>query len=628
MLRLDDVVLKRGEQVVFNGVSLAVHLGHTVGIVGRNGAGKTTLFELIRGRLLPEEGNVSQPRGWRAAWLEQDMAPSVRGALDFAVDGDRRLRKVEAAIAAAEERDDGDAVARLHGELEDAGGYDANARAGEILHGLGFAGEDFEKPHREFSGGWRIRLNLARALMAPADLLLLDEPTNHLDLDAALWLEAWLRRFAGALLVISHDRDFLDAVCGQVAHVNDGEITLYAGNYSAFERQRTEALARQAARHERQRRDIEHMQRFIDRFRYKESKARQAQSRLKALERMERVAPVRAETPYRFAFANPAKASRPLVAMDAAALGYDASPVLEEVTLRVYPGDRVGILGVNGAGKSTLLKALAGTLTPLAGDIERGRHSAVGYFAQHQMERLQGDRSALATVQAANADMREQAVRDYLGRWGFGRAMSERPVATLSGGERARLVLALIAKAEPALLMLDEPTNHLDMDMREALALALQGYEGALLLVSHDRHLLRECVDELWLASGGRVRRFRGSLEDYAVQATRDVSVRAAGGNPRPPARERRRDRAARRQQLRPLATRLARIERDMDGMRAELQTLERTLASGAQDKRDAPPIGELLARQGRLRKRLATAEEDWLAVQESIEAAGGAGDG
>ena len=628
MLHLAAVVLKRGEQVVFDGASLTVHPGHAVGVAGRNGAGKTTLFDLILGRLLPEAGDVSRPRSWRAAWLEQNIAPSPRGALDFAVDGDRRLRKVEAAIAAAHERNDGDALARLYGELEDAGGYDANARGGEILHGLGFAGEDFDKPHQAFSGGWRIRLNLARALMAPADLLLLDEPTNHLDLDAVLWLEAWLRRFAGTLLVISHDRDFLDAVCGQVAHVNEGGITLYSGNYSAFERQRAETLARQAANHERQRREIEHMQRFIDRFRYKESKARQAQSRLKALERMERVAPVRAETPYRFAFANPAKATRPLVSMDAAALGYDGAAVLEDVTLRVYPGDRIGILGVNGAGKSTLLKALAGALPPLAGDIERGQHSAVGYFAQHQMERLDGERTALATVQAANVNLTEQAARNYLGRWGFGRAMIERPAATLSGGERARLVLALIANAEPALLMLDEPTNHLDMDMREALALALQGYEGALLLVSHDRHLLRECVDELWLAADRRVRRFRGSLEDYAARVMQGAPARVESATARRPERSRRRKTAAQREQLRPLAARLAGIERSMEAMTAELQALEQTLANGADPAPRTPPIGELLARQGRLRKRLAAAEDDWLAVQERIEAATGARDG
>ena len=395
MLQLNRVILKRGDRALFDELDLIVHPGHKAGVVGRNGVGKSTMFDLIRGRLLPEEGDVLFPQGWRIAWLEQAAAPSPRTALDYVLDGDRLLRAAETAIGKAEERDDHEAIAHAWSDYGDAGGHDAEARAGKILHGLGFASDDFSRRHEEFSGGWRIRLQLARALMTPSDLLLLDEPTNHLDLEATLWLEAWLRRYRGTLLTIAHDREFLDRTVSEIVHLHDGKAATYVGNYASFERQRAEALARQQALHERQRQEIERIHRFVRRFRAKESKARQVQSRLKALDRMDKVAAVHAESGYRFSFTSPRKTSYPTISLDDVALGYDEKPVLEDVTLRVSPDDRIGVLGENGAGKTTLLRCLARELAPLGGSVTRGRHDSVAYFAQHQLESLDLAKSPL-----------------------------------------------------------------------------------------------------------------------------------------------------------------------------------------------------------------------------------------
>ena len=617
MLQVLNIVLKRGENHVFDDASMTVHAGHSVGVVGRNGAGKTTLFDLILRRLTPEEGDITYPRSWRVATLDQQIAPSSRSAMDFVIDGDHALRRVEARIERAEHERDHEALAKLHASFEDLGGYEAPSRAGAILHGLGFRGDDVHKTHREFSGGWRIRLNLARTLMAPSDLLLLDEPTNHLDLDASLWLETWLGRYSGTSLTISHDRDFLDAVCEEIVHVADGQTTLYSGNYSAHERQRAEDLTRQAALYERQQREIARIHQFANRFRAKATKARQVQSRLKALDRMALVAPVLAESPYRFAFANPDKVPNPIISVDGASIGYDDAPILKDMTLRVYSRDRIGILGVNGAGKTTLLKVLAGQMGLLDGELERA--GSVGYFAQHQMETLDARKSALANLlDSPGGAVSEQSARDYLGGWGFSGDMATRAAATLSGGERARLVLALIARSRPSLLLLDEPTNHLDLDMREALAVALQEYDGALLLVSHDRHLLRECVDDLWLVGNGTVTRFEDDIDAYAEMRKRPEIKRQQGQR-----RALRRKRAERRDALRPLRERRAALERDMERCGEELDELTTVLGNGATYELATPErINEMLARRGRLRKELAKAETAWLDVQERIEEA------
>ena len=618
MLQINRVILKRGDRALFDELDVTVHPGHKAGVVGRNGVGKSTMFDLIRGRLLPEEGDVLFPRAWRVAWLEQGAAPSPRTALDYVLDGDRVLRKAEKAIATAEKHDDHEAIAHAWSDYGDAGGHDAEARAGKILHGLGFTSADFGRRHEEFSGGWRIRLQLARALMTPSDLLLLDEPTNHLDLEATLWLEAWLRRYQGTLLTIAHDREFLDRTVSEIVHIDAGKAATYVGNYASFERQRAEALARQQALHERQQQEIERIHRFVRRFRAKESKARQVQSRLKALDRMDQVAAVHAESGYRFSFTSPRKTSYPTISLDNVALGYDGVPVLEDVTLRVSPDDRIGVLGENGAGKTTLLRCLAREMAPMDGTVTRGRHDSVAYFAQHQLESLDLAKSPLDHLLET---MPQQAARDYLGGWGFAGDDVARPARTFSGGEKARLVLALIARTEPAVLVLDEPTNHLDLDMRQALAVALQEYAGALLLVSHDRHMLRQCVDQFWLVQDGRVTRFGDDLAAYEALSQRKRSGNGdenAGknkgrtGRGRPP-----------HNQLKALERRERQLSGEIERATRQLAEVERKLADPATYRRDPSLIEELAQERGRTRRSLERAEESWLAVQEELEATG-----
>ena len=647
MLQLSRVILKRGDRTLFDELDVTVHPGHKAGVVGRNGVGKSTMFDLIRGRLQPEEGDVLFPQGWRIAWLEQAASPSPRSALDYVLDGDRLLRAAETAIATAEERDDHDAIAHAWSDYGDAGGHDAEARAGKILHGLGFASDDFARRHEEFSGGWRIRLQLARALMTPSDLLLLDEPTNHLDLEATLWLEAWLRRYRGTLLTIAHDREFLDRTVSEIVHIDAGKAATYVGNYASFERQRAEALARQRALHERQQQEIERIHRFVRRFRAKESKARQVQSRLKALDRMHQVAAVHAESGYRFSFTSPRKTSYPTISLDDVALGYDDVPVLEDVTLRVSPNDRIGVLGENGAGKTTLLRCLAKELAPKAGAVTRGRHDSVAYFAQHQLESLDSARSLQpgkhprpltrkevpaippslgAYFHASPLDhlldeMPQQAARDYLGGWGFTGDDVARPVRTFSGGEKARLVLALIARTEPAVLVLDEPTNHLDLDMRQALAVALQEYAGALLLVSHDRHMLRQCVDQFWLVRDGRVTRFGDDLAAYEALSQR----KRAGDGDESTGKAKARSGSNRqaRGRLKALERRERQLSGEIERVARQLAELERKLADPTIYRRDPSIIEELARERGRTRHSLERAEESWLEVQEELEANG-----
>ncbi|MCY3837987.1 MAG: ATP-binding cassette domain-containing protein [Gammaproteobacteria bacterium] len=615
MLQFIDVTLRRGDRTLFDGLDLTIHAGHKAGVVGRNGIGKSTLFELVRHRLLPEEGEVLWPGSWRLSCLEQSIEPSSRSALDFVLDGDSGLRSIERAIAKAERAADDDALGHLYSDFEDVGGYDAHARAGEILSGLGFDAADFGKPHGAFSGGWRISLNLARALMTPSDLLLLDEPTNHLDLDATLWLENWVRRYEGTLLLIAHDRDFLDRSMGEIVHLDDGKATAYSGNYSAFERQRAEALDRRAAVYKRQQRRVAEIHAFVDRFRAKASKARQAQSRLKELERMDLVAPVHAELPYRFAFTQPKKISNPTLMLDDAAIGYDEKAVLEDVTLRVYPNDRIGVLGANGAGKTTLLRCLAGELTPLAGSSTRGQHAAVGYFAQHQLESLDLDASPLDhfadPADAGRPAWTDQVVRDYLGGWGFRGDDVGRPARTFSGGEKARLVLALLACRQPAVLVLDEPTNHLDLDMRQALAIALQEYRGAVLLVSHDRHLLRQCADDFWLVASGTVSRFRDDLDAYtALRRKRSTGERPPNGRTRS-----RGNRSA-------LSREQARLERRLEQLNGRLEDIDTSLGEG--DAHERPDeLARLVAERRRIMEEVERKEAAWLAVQGEIDRLG-----
>ena len=619
MLQALDVTFKRSGRTLFEHLEFTIHPGQKVGVVGKNGVGKSTLFALILRELQPEVGDIIVPGSWQVRHMAQEVAPSDRSALDYVLDGNQELRRVEDALANTDPDDAPEQAALLHAKFADLDGYAAEAKAATILHGLGFTDAEFQQPFEAFSGGWRIRLNLAQSLMATADLLLLDEPTNHLDLEATLWLEGWLKRFEGTLLVIAHDREFLDRATSHTLHVDNAVANLFKGGYSAFERQRAEMLTRRQNLFVKQRREIAHLEKFVNRFRAKASKAKQVQSRLKALERMEQVAPVHLDTPYTFTF-EADKMSHPLITLRDVELGYAGNVVVSGIRQSILPGARIGVLGPNGAGKSTFLKCLEGTLAPLAGELSRGRHASIGYFAQHQLEELDGHASAFTHIQTAMEAWREQRVRDYLGTWGFGADMVERPAASLSGGEKARLVLALIALAKPALLVLDEPTNHLDLDMREALIRALQAYRGALVLVAHDRSLLTRTVDELWLIDGGRLRVYREDLEVYS--ASRTVIDKPTKTGPADVGKRAKRQASAeRRAALKPLTDRLAQLEKEMAKVTTELQAIETQLADpNVYRSTPAPELDAALKIAATLRGRLEEAEQQWLEATEQLE--------
>jgi ATP-binding cassette subfamily F protein 3 len=641
MLRLTNLVLARGAKRLLEDASLTVHAGHKVGLVGPNGCGKSSLFALILGELHQDAGNLELPASWTIAHVAQETAAVPTPAIEFVLDGDRELREVERALAATEaaaaidpERE-GEALALLHHRFDDIGGYAARARAATLLSGLGFAPARHGDPVAGFSGGWRMRLNLAQALMCRSDLLLLDEPTNHLDLDAVLWLEDWLARYPGTLLLITHDRDFLDSVVTAIVHVDALKLKAYAGNYSQFERERAEQLALQQATYVKQQRQIAHLQAFVDRFRAKATKAKQAQSRIKALERMERIAAAHVDSPFEFAFAPVPDAAQQLVRLEHATLGYGDRPaVLADLDWGILNGDRIGLLGPNGGGKSTLLKAVAGVLAPRHGRRLTAQTLAVGYFAQHQVEQLRAAETPLWHLAKIDPSAREQELRDFLGGFDFRGDAATGAVGRLSGGEKARLTLALLVRQKPNLLLLDEPTNHLDIEMREALAEALQDYGGALVVVAHDRHLLRATTDALWLVADGRVEPFDGDLDDYRAwvlaRSRRPADPADPGGagsrkaQKRAEAEVRQRDYARRR----PLAARLALIEREMDALNSEKRGLEAWFASPeayVDAGRDA--LQERLARQGDVTWQLARLEAEWLEISDALEKMGQAPD-
>ncbi|MFT5447823.1 MAG: ATP-binding cassette subfamily F protein 3 [Gammaproteobacteria bacterium] len=515
MLRLKSISLHRGPKRVLRDVSLTVHSGYKVGVVGANGAGKSSMLGMIAGRYSADVGEIERTAGQRVAEVMQDIDSVGRSLLDFVLDGNPELRALEAEIDASQSEGDGEQLGHLLARYEDLEGYNAESSAAKILSGLGFPADAHKHELGTFSGGWRVRAALARALAQPSDLLLLDEPTNHLDLDAVLWLEDWIKGYRGTLLLISHDREFLDSIVTHIVHVNAESATLYTGNYAAYERARAEALALQGRSYERQQEEIARIQKFVERFRYKATKARQAQSRLKSLERMEIIAPAHVDATVGFTIAEPQRLPRPLLRIDEASAGYGANVIVADIALTLVPGQRLGVLGRNGAGKSTVLKLIAGALAPLAGERDAHRDLRIGYFAQHQMEQLRDDESALGQIQR-ECKLNEQQGRNVLGRYGFSGDDAMRVVGTYSGGERARLVLAMIFEQRPNLLLLDEPTNHLDLDMRHALSIALQDFAGAIVLVSHDRHLLKTTVDELCLVRDGALSAYDGDLSDYA----------------------------------------------------------------------------------------------------------------
>ncbi|KJK15191.1 ATP-binding cassette domain-containing protein [Pseudomonas sp. NPDC087612] len=626
MIRLSNLTLQRGPQRLLEGAEMTLHAGQKAGLIGANGAGKSSLFALLRGELTPDSGNCQLPADWRIAHMRQEVDTLERLAVDYVLDGDARLRKVQADLAAAEAAHDGTALARLHIELDSADGYTADARARKLLAGLGFTNEQMDRRVGDFSGGWRMRLNLAQALMCPSDLLLLDEPTNHLDLDAILWLEDWLKGYPGTLLLISHDRDFLDAVVDHVAHVEQCKLTLYRGGYTAFERTRAERLAQQQQAYEKQQAQRAHMEKYIARFKAQATKARQAQSRIKALERMEELSAAHVDSPFDFVFRESEKISSPLLDLSEARLGYGDKTILEKVKLQLTPGARIGLLGPNGAGKSTLIKNLAGELEPLSGRLVRGENLSVGYFAQHQLDSLDNKASPLLHLQRLAPTEREQTLRDFLGGFDFRGARIDEPVVNFSGGEKARLALALIAWERPNLLLLDEPTNHLDLEMRLALTMALQEFSGAVLVVSHDRHLLKSTTDDFLLVADGKVETFDGDLDDYTrwlvEYRQRNAPVSTAPVNAdKTDKKAQRQAAAALRQQLAPHKREADKLERELGTVHEQLAKVDASLADSAlYEAARKDELRELLAQQAKLKVREGELEEAWMAALETLE--------
>ncbi|KKJ97183.1 ABC transporter ATP-binding protein [Stutzerimonas stutzeri] len=625
MIRLQNLTLQRGPQRLLEGAELTLHPGQKAGLIGANGAGKSTLFALLRGELVPDGGDCQLPPDWRIAHMRQEIDTLDRLAVDYVLDGDVELRRIQRELAAAEQAHDGNALARLHTELDNVDGYSADARARKLLAGLGFANEQMTLSVSSFSGGWRMRLNLAQALMCPSDLLLLDEPTNHLDLDAILWLEDWLKGYPGTLLLISHDRDFLDSVVDHVIHLEQRKLTLYRGGYSAFERTRAERLAQQQQAFEKQQAQRAHMESYIRRFKAQATKARQAQSRIKALER-EELAPAHVDSPFDFRFREADKVSSPLLDLAEGRLGYGEKVVLDKVKLQLVPGARIGLLGPNGAGKSTLIKTLSAELAPLSGRLQRGENLAVGYFAQHQLDSLDPKASPLLHLQRIAPAKREQTLRDFLGGFDFRGARCDEPVLNFSGGEKARLALALIAWGKPNLLLLDEPTNHLDLEMRLALTLALQDFEGAVLVVSHDRHLLKSTTDEFLLVADGQVQSFDGDLEDYArwlvdYRARQQPMASSEPAADRTDKRAQRQAAAALRQQLAPHKRQADKLEKDLAMVHEKLATLEAQLGDSAlYESARKDELRELLAKQAELKVCEGELEEAWLEALEILE--------
>ncbi|MFP4061254.1 MAG: ATP-binding cassette domain-containing protein [Halochromatium sp.] len=641
MLELRGVSLRRGTKLLLENADLRLHQGQKLGLVGANGCGKSSLLALLRNELTPDAGSVAVPTGWEVAHVAQHTPSGTREAIEFVIDGDTELRQLQAALSAAEQADDGLRQGELLGRLEAVGAWEAESRAAQLMHGLGFAVGDERRPLEAWSGGWRMRLALARALMCRSDLLLLDEPTNHLDLDAVIWLEGWLRAYSGTLVLISHDRDVLDAVATSICHLERCQLRVYSGGYSAFERQRAEQLAQQQAAFERQQREIAHVRSFIDRFRVQANKARQAQSRLKALERLELIAPAHVDTPFRFRFRDAETQPNPLLRLEDLAVGYDGVPILAAISLSLRPGDRLALLGPNGAGKSTLIKTLAGAQPALAGSRLEAQGLRIGYFAQHQMDQLQPDASPLRHLTRLDPLATEQSLRDFLGGFGFSGDQATDPVAPFSGGEKARLALALIVYQRPHLLLLDEPTNHLDLDMRHALSEALQDYAGAVVLVSHDRHLLRITCDELLLVDDGHVQPFDGDLDDYPTWISQRASQRrqsaggvggvgGAGGARSAPDRaphavaskkDLRRREAEERARLQPLRQQLKRLEQRLETLSEQREQLDQRLTDSRLYEPDAKArLLALMDDKRQVDAELAAVEQAWLDTGEELE--------
>ncbi|MGL4855773.1 MAG: ABC transporter ATP-binding protein [Plesiomonas sp.] len=637
MIVFSNIQLIRGNQMLLDNASATINPGQKVGLVGKNGCGKSTLIALIKGELSTDAGAISVPHHWAMAWVNQETPALDMPAIEYVIDGDREYRQLEQSLEMANQANDGNKIAELHGKLDAIGAWSIRARAASLLYGLGFSAEQTTLAVKSFSGGWRMRLNLAQALLCRSDLLLLDEPTNHLDLDAVIWLEKWLNSYRGTLVLISHDRDFLDPIVDKILHIEQQRIDEYTGNYSSFEVQRVTKLSQQQSMYESQQTRVAHLQSFIDRFKAKASKAKQAQSRVKALERMELIAPAHVDNPFRFSFREPESLPNPLLSMEKVSAGYGDKTILGSIKLNLVPGSRIGLLGRNGAGKSTLIKLLAGEMQPLHGVIELSRGIKLGYFAQHQLETLHPEESALVHLARLAPRETEQQLRDYLGGFGFRGDKVTDPVAPFSGGEKARLVLALVVWQRPNLLLLDEPTNHLDLDMRQALTEALIDFEGAMVVVSHDRHLLRSTTDDLYLVHDGQVELFRGDLDDYqrwlSDQQRREQQEAQNGNsggedsaekeqtNSAQARKDQKRRDAEFRQQTQPLRKKIMQLETRLEKLTEALNSIETQLGDSAlYDARQKAKLSELLADQIKTKSELGDVEMGWMDAQEELE--------
>lgn len=625
MISLSNIELRRGIKLLLHDAEMVVHPGQHIGIIGGNGTGKSSLFKLLLGQVTADAGELFIPKDWRIAHMAQELARSERSAVDYVLDGDPELRKIEAAIEKALASDDHDRLAIEYENMEMANGFDAHSRAEQLLHGLGFHQSEVNRPVNSFSGGWRIRLNLAQSLMCSSDLLLLDEPTNHLDLDATLWLEQWLKSYSGTLLIISHDRDFVDNVVDRIVHLEHQKTNCYKGNYSTFERVRSERLALQQASYEKQQKRRKDVEDFVARFRYKASKAKQAQSRLKELQRMEDSVPAHVDSPFYFNFPPPKKANGALVNISQATLGHGNKTILSHVNVDLHPGSRIGLLGPNGAGKSTLINSLTGDLCLISGVRVYGENLKIGYFAQHQLEVLDLQASPFLHIQRISPEATEQEIRNFLGGFDFHNDKALDPIKDFSGGEKARVSLAMIVWQKPNLLLLDEPTNHLDLEMRHALTMALQGYEGALVVISHDRHLLRNTVDEFYLVAEGAVREFDGDLNDYqkwlknysrisdAIKPTAiEVSVDKKLS---------RQESAEKRKKREPITKKIKIIEAEIERLQQTLAVVEITLSdSSIYNEGNKTLLKDTLSQQANIKKSILNSEDRWLELQGELE--------
>ncbi len=640
MIFFSNLILKRGQTVLLENANATINPKQKVGLVGKNGCGKSSLFALLKNEIGAEGGEVNYPANWTLSWVNQETPALDTSALDYVIEGDRLYCRLQQELAQANADNDGNAIARIHAQLDTIDAWTIQSRAAALLHGLGFSQDELQQPVKSFSGGWRMRLNLAQALLCPSDLLLLDEPTNHLDLDTVIWLERWLVQYQGTLILISHDRDFLDPIVNKILHIENQQLYEYSGDYSSFEIQRAAKLAQQTALYRQQQQKISHLQKYIDRFKAKASKAKQAQSRVKALEKMELIAPAYVDNPFTFAFRDPLSLPNPLVMIDKASAGYKVNEsaventieILCKIKLNLVPGSRIGLLGKNGAGKSTLIKLLAGELTALSGTVQPAKGVQLGYFAQHQLDTLRAEESALWHLQKIAPQQTEQELRNYLGSFAFHGDKVKQAVESFSGGEKARLVLALIVWQRPNLLLLDEPTNHLDLDMRQALTEALVDYQGSLVVVSHDRHLLRNTVEEFYLVHDKQVEEFNGDLDDYAKWLN-DINTQSNenknGGkaqsdneNSAQNRKEQKRREAELRQQSAPLRKKTAEYEKQMEKLSAQLTQIERQLAdSDLYEAKNKEKLTALLSEQVQCKKALEEVEAEWLNAQEKLEA-------